>query len=256
MHRARRSAARAARSAPGSTCPPCRRRRRRWAPARRRARSSAMPRKRAHLAAVVEDALALRVERAACRRASGSASAHSGSRKRCSMRWVRQVPRDHVRARGERARRRRRAGSPSARAGCRACGLTRGAPGASERRRVEHRREHLVVDLDQRGRARARCARRRRRRRRDVADAARLLADGDEAGPVGVDQAVPALARDVGGGDHGAHARAARGPRRRRCASTRARGCGESSDARRAACPGASGRRRRARSPSASSAPW
>ena len=55
-----------------------------------------------HLAPVVEDALALRVAGRRRPSGSGSASALSGSRNRCSMRCVRQVPRDHVRARGER----------------------------------------------------------------------------------------------------------------------------------------------------------
>ena len=69
---------------------------------------------------------------------------------------------------------------------------------------VEHRGQRLVFDLDQLRRL-ARDARGfGGDRRQHVADVARLLALGDEAGPVGVDLADPAVARHVlGGRDRG-----------------------------------------------------
>ena len=64
---------------------------------------------------------------------------------------------------------------------------------------IERRQQGLVIDFDQLGRL----ARNPRRlggdRGDDVADAARLLAFGDEAGPVGVDLADPAVAGHIGG---------------------------------------------------------
>ena len=67
--------------------------------------------------------------------------------------------------------------------------------------RVEHRREDVVLHVDER-RGLARGAPiDGRYRRDDVADAPDFFAFGDEAGPVVVDQPVPALAGDVRGRD-------------------------------------------------------
>ena len=65
---------------------------------------------------------------------------------------------------------------------------------------VEHRRQRLVFDLDQRGRFAGAARRVGGDRRQYVADIARLLALGDEDGPVGMDLPDPAIARHVGGG--------------------------------------------------------
>ena len=82
-------------------------------------------------------------------------------------------------------------------------GLTRGAPGFSASAGSSTGGQRLVFDLDQLRRL-ARDARGFGGDRGEhVADAARLLALGDEDGPVLVDLADPALARHVLGGRDG-----------------------------------------------------
>ncbi len=90
-------------------------------------------------------------------------------------------------------------------------GIDLGRPVAQRLFGAQHGLQHLVLDLDERrGRARRRFVL-GGHRRQHVADAAHLLADGDEAGPVVVDQPVPALARHVGRRDHGRDAGQRRG---------------------------------------------
>ncbi len=79
---------------------------------------------------------------------------------------------------------------------------------------IEDGRKRLILDRDQRrGQARGPGVV-GRHGGEDVADAAHLLALGHEARPVVVQQAVPALAGDVRGGHHGAHAVERSRPRR------------------------------------------
>ena len=169
---------------------------------------------------------------AAGRPASGSASALSGSRKRCSMRCVCHVPLTTCALAASAASTSpRRMTECDSRLAC--VGLTCGAPGCERRRGLEHRREQLVLDVDQR-RGLARGV------RVDggdggehVADAAHLLAFGDEARPVVLEEAVPALARHVGGGRDRDDARQGARLATCRCAA-----------------------RARARGPSSTTAPW
>ena len=116
------------------------------------------------------------------------------------MRCVVQVPRDDVRARRE-----RRVGVAAPDDGVReqvlVLRIDLRRAGRERVARVEHRREHLVLHVDERGGLARRAPVDGGHRREDVADAAHLFALGDEARPVVVDQAVPALAGDVGGRD-------------------------------------------------------
>ena len=69
------------------------------------------------------------------------------------------------------------------------------------------RLEHLVVDGDELGGAARDQAAVGRDGDDDVAGVARLLADGDEERPVGIDEPLPALSRHVGGTDDRVYAR-------------------------------------------------
>ena len=155
------------------------------------------PEETRHLAAVVEDALALSVE------VDPVVPGHREGALRLEVEVLDAlslpVALDHVRARSQRR--------VDVTAGERRLGEFVGIGRVHLRRAVgdrrfgiEHRLEHLEVDLDQ-----------LRRAARDtlvfggddgdeVADTAGGLADRDEARPVRVDQAVPAVARHVGGG--------------------------------------------------------
>ncbi len=73
--------------------------------------------------------------------------------------------------------------------------------------RVGHRIEHVVLHLDKRGRRPRRGTRRRGHPRQHVTDVARGLALGHEQRPVGGQQALDALARDIAPGDDGEDAR-------------------------------------------------
>ena len=72
--------------------------------------------------------------------------------------------------------------------------------GLDRLRRVEHRGQRLVFDVDERRGLSGERGRFGGHRREHVADIARLLALGDEDGPVGVDLPDPAVARDIGRG--------------------------------------------------------
>ena len=115
-----------------------------------------------------------------------------------------------------------------------------GGAGGEGRLGIEDGRQGLVLDLDQR-RRRARGPRVvGRHRGEDVADAAHLLALGHEAGPVGVQEAVPPLAGHVRGRDDGAHSGRAPRPSTCRCArpgpARARRGRGRRAAGPRAAC--------------------
>ncbi len=249
-----RSARRAARSAPGSTCPPCRRRRRRWAPARR------TPARAGRRARSPPGGGRRRCPGPGCTRwrrpsGSGSANALSGSRKRCSMRCVRQVPETTwALAASAASASPRRITERGRRLSWR--GLTRGAPGASaasgsapaaaarSRRRTSAAAARAVRRVD------------RGDRGEHVADAAHLLAGGDEA-PASRRRAARPSARP---------ARRPRSPPRTTPGSAaaaarvdrddaRPRVAGEH-DARRAACRAPSSRRRRGARRRVCSAAW
>ncbi len=69
-------------------------------------------------------------------------------------------------------------------------------------RRVQDRRENLVIDVDQGRRLPGRVMVGSRDGRHHVAHVPDLFSLGDEPGPVSVNQAVPAVARHIGRGDH------------------------------------------------------
>ncbi len=157
-----------------------------------------------HLPAIVEDALALRVQ---AQRAVGHRLGQRALGLEEQMLDALRGPgaADHMRAGGERGV---GVAAPHDRAleqvlvlrvDARRVGFER-AP------RVEHRRQHLVADVDQRGRLARGVAVDRGDGRQHVADAAHLFALGDEARPVVEQQSDPALAWHVGGGGDGAHA--------------------------------------------------
>ena len=72
--------------------------------------------------------------------------------------------------------------------------------------RVDHRRAHLVFDLHQFGGSARRVSTIRGNRRQAIGDRAHLLALGNEARPILVDEADPAAARHVLGGGNRHHA--------------------------------------------------
>ena len=94
-----------------------------------------------------------------------------------------------------------------------ACACSCGRVRCERGHRVGERREDLVLDLDE-GRGRAgRGAVLGGDERQHVTDVPGGLAHRDQLGPVGDDLALVALAGDVGGGQHGHHARVRQRPR-------------------------------------------
>jgi hypothetical protein len=156
-----------------------------------------------HLPAIVEHPLALR----------GEVDAALGGRGERALGLEEQVldplrpphALDDVLARGERRRR-----VPAAEDRSRQEVLVRGihARRAGRQRLLDaqHRRQHLVLDLDPRRRGAGRDLAVGGDRGEDVPHAAHLLAHGHEGRPVLVDEAVPPLPRHVGRGHHGRHA--------------------------------------------------
>ncbi len=164
------------------------------------------------LPAVVEDALALAVEgQAAVRQRLGERGLRLQEEVLDPLRAPRAA--HDVGARGE-GRGRVAPADDRAREEVRVLRVDlRGARGEG-RLGIEDGRQGLVLDLDER-RRRARGPRVvGRHRGEDVADAAHLLALGHEAGPVVVQEAVPALAGHVRGRHDGAHSGERRGLRR------------------------------------------
>ncbi len=79
--------------------------------------------------------------------------------------------------------------------------------GLQRLQRVQRGRQHLVGDVHQLGGGARRLAVDRGHRGQHVAHVACLFALGDETGPVVVEHAVPALARNVRSGGNNLHAR-------------------------------------------------
>ena len=139
-------------------------------------------------------------------------------------------------------RRRRHAGRRNGRARCCRCPTPPARIVDRGNRRIGDRRQHVVVDLDQRRRRPGVLARVGHHHRQDVAQIRRAAADRDHDRPVLVDDPDPQVARDVGRGECGHHAGGGQrgadvdgpdvGP-----------GVGRSGAARRAACPAPAGRR-------------
>ena len=90
-------------------------------------------------------------------------------------------------------------------------GFTCGAPAASACVRVDNRRAHFVLDVDESGGGPGGVPIDGSHRGQHVAHASRFLALRDESRPVLFDEAVPAIPRDLAGGNHRHHA----GKRRR-----------------------------------------
>ena len=88
---------------------------------------------------------------------------------------------------------------------------------------VGERAERPVGDIDELGRLTRGLARVGDDDGEDVAEIGGAAALGDEHGPVGVDDPDPQLTGDVGGGEHGLHARQRHVRPRCRCGRTSAR---------------------------------
>ena len=164
------------------------------------------------LPAVVEDALALGVE---AETAVRQRLCEGGLRLQEEVLDPLRAPRagHDVRARGQ-GRRRIAPADDRAREEVRVLRVDLGGVGGERRVGIEEGRQGLVLDLDQRRRRARRAHIVGRHRGEDVADAAHLLALRHEAGPVGVQEAVPPLAGHVGRRDDGAHSGERRGFRR------------------------------------------
>ena len=164
------------------------------------------------LPAVVEDALPLAVEgEAAVRKGLGESGLGLQEEVLDPLRAPRAA--HDVGARGE-GRGRVAPADDRAREEVRVLRVDLGGARREGRLGIEEGRQRLVLDLHER-RRRARGARVvGRHRGEDVADAPHLLALGDEAGPVVLQQAVPALAGHARRRDDGAHSGERRGFRR------------------------------------------
>ena len=171
--------------------------------------------RRGELPVIVVDALSLRVDVQAGRRAAVGVD-RAGWHRQAALRLEERVL-DHLRLPGaahhvrRRLQRRLDVAARQLRGGEQVVGVPvfwmQQRRARRERRlRRGDRREHLVVDLDQLRRAARQLARIRRHRTQDVAGVAGLLTDGDEDRPVGIDQSLKTLARHVGRADHRAHA--------------------------------------------------